>query len=298
MITPINFLTLKCTLSIGVVEYFAESNFSIKNDAYFCYLIPLTTTKIYHCMHIFLNIVLMNFLVLFLSNFLGKTILGELQVDELSERASQAFNRGLELRDNLFVDTGGIYLHSEPIPHDATVVSVRSFGYIKDEILSHLFFSEDDTLAEGSGEVVGAFATLYVLVYRPDQEGREYSLVHGPNETTHQLTPAILPESSGALGWEVKKGDMIGVFIPDSCEAFDFGLTRVLKACPSQVNFVTLPLECLSALYSPLVGDSAENVSRTISASDFEEVQLRLNLEVTLTAEGMYIYIYMCVMHI
>ena len=186
---------------------------------------------------------------------------------------------------SLYFNTGGIYLHSTPIPYDTTILAIKEFGYAQDDVLEDVLLPDSEEIGEGSGSgamLAIGLAFLYVVVYRLDQDSGQYNLVHGPELLLHDLEPGFLPMTVGeSLGWAVREGDLVGVSIPSEC-AFNTFNGTVFRSCPSQPNLIIPAHECLSALYAPSVGTAHEDIHQTISMDALEEVQVRLNMEVFL----------------
>ena len=177
-----------------------------------------------------------------------------------------------------YINTSGLYLQSLPIPQDGTITQIRAFGYPNDATLSQL----DIGTTENTNIV---HSTLAVAVYRPDAQEDVYKLVHGPAAITHEFMPGVLPTPN----WLVKKGDRVGTIIPRACTNTS---NRVM--CPSQVNLRTKSGDCLSAWYANGTVNRTGNMDQ-ISLAEFQEVSVRLNVEVTIsTRDGKAIHGYNC----
>ena len=184
------------------------------------------------------------------------TIIGQIDQELLDK-----FFENEDYRD-FYVNTGGIYLLPEPVPFNGKIIMLRAYGFVD--------WTLDTTDLDAfipQPEVNNSGAFLYVLVYRPSENGSIYNLVHDLTQLNHRYTPGRLPQNAGgALSWGVKQGDLIGVYIPQQC---------VNKTgsylCPSQVNLKTN--DCLSAFYHPAL-EGVDNLHR----QEFKEVQLQLNL--------------------
>lgn len=179
-----------------------------------------------------------------------------------------------------FFETSGIYLLPEPIPYDGAVLQLRVFGFLNDESLEILFGANGFMFNDNMGfNQVDAY--LYIVVYRPDPSRNAYNLIKGPILVTHQFAPAVLPKNNNeVLGWPVKEGDKVGVYIPERCMNESSGILL----CPSQANLdfrhvFPNSTECRSAFYSPT---GLEGLN-TISVDQFSEVQVRLNMEVKIS---------------
>lgn len=182
-----------------------------------------------------------------------------------------------------FINTSGLYLHTQPIPQDGTIIQLRMFGYLKNDYLqllndSNTTNSSDttDTSTESSNITKFTFSALpftYLLVYRPDSERNIYSLLHGPTLVAHELVPGVLP-SNGSLNWPVNEGDKVGVLIPSTCVNSSRGLM-----CPLHVNLRTVDGDCSTALFS----SRAEDELGQIPKDEFEVVNLKLNVEAVIS---------------
>jgi hypothetical protein len=172
-----------------------------------------------------------------------------------------------------FLQTGGsIYLFSEPVPDNGTLFQIQIFGYFRDDDFQRLLSSTTLTSTFN--------AYLFVVVFRPEAGTGSYRLVHGPQEDRHLLQPDNLN-----VEWPVQRGDLVGVIIPSSCinETSLDGRLRIL--CPSRVDLRTDPWDCSSAFYSPFDTDLGLNSEdlKNIPASRFEEVQVQLSMEVSIS---------------
>ena len=180
-----------------------------------------------------------------------------------------------------FLQTGGsIYLFSEPVPNNGTLFQIQTFGYFTDENFQRLLSSTSLT------RIFNAY--LFVVVFRPEAEKGSYRLIHGPQEDRHLLEPENL-----TVEWPVQRGDLVGVIIPRSCtnetNVID-GRERIV--CPSRVDLRADPWDCSSAFYSPFDTDLGLNSEdlRNIPTNQFEEVQVQLSMEVSISPiDGMFI---------
>lgn len=177
--------------------------------------------------------------------------------------------RNFTATQDFFVNSGGIYLFPEAVPSDRRLLSVRAYGYF-----GYYDYSSELNLgpplpevSEPDGEIF-----LFVVLYRPSEDGSTYSLAHEPTELRHGFTPGKIPKNQNRpLNWEVQEGDFIGVFIPEVCVYSD----NESYSCVSQVNLKTEG--CRSALYHPaLVGID------NLPEDEFEEVSIWLNVEAVL----------------
>ena len=171
------------------------------------------------------------------------------------------------------INTGGIYLLSEPVPYNAKILSFRGFGplgggtNISMDLDPFIPAPQETDVAAG---LAGPF--FYVLVYR--NESRFYSLVQNLTQFSHGIAPGRLPpDRRETLGWQVQKGDLIGVYIPYMCVNRS---SDGLPMCPSQINFIAN--NCRSALYHPAM-DGVDDLLR----SEFREVSTSLNMEAILS---------------
>lgn len=168
------------------------------------------------------------------------------------------------------MNTGGVYLFPDPVPHNATIVSFRGFGVTGDRFNESL---DSDPLIPAAREtdvavdLVAPF--LYVLLYRPTAN-TFYTLVEDLTQLAHGFAPGRVPADRGkTLDWDARKGDFIGAYIPYSCvNRTSDGLLQ----CPSQINLVVN--NCRSALYHPAL--SGVN---NVLMSEFQEVSVSLNME-------------------
>ena len=181
-----------------------------------------------------------------------------------------------EAATGFYVNTGGIYLHRNPIPFDGTLLAIEVFGFTGEASIdsiteSDIFFPEPlITPAFINGQFSEPF--LFILIYRPIMDGTVYELVHGPTQMSHGLAPERI-----FLQFDVQEGDFIGVYIPREC------VNRTdteHPQCPSQVNLRTN--SCRSAFYySGLDGVDS------IPVMEFEEVSVNLNM-LAVFAPGKY----------
>ena len=178
--------------------------------------------------------------------------------------------------DDLFVQTGGVYLLADPVPFDGVILQIKAFGLVTAEQFD-IYSSGGNALAP----------TAYALTYTQDPDINAYSVSNGPQYFYHSFTPAILPKNqSEVLNWPVMKGDHIGVFIPHVClNRTDNG--QPVLYCPSQVNLLTNEGECVSSYYSNNSGPGDEGNFDVgdLNNVQFEEVMVRLNME-ALIMEG------------
>ena len=173
---------------------------------------------------------------------------------------------------NHHINTSGIYLLNESVPFDGRILRIRAYGYFSDENILW------DTYRNTSSTDIYSF--LFVVVYRINEKGSAYDLIHGPARISHDtISPGSLPTSSNmdqTLDWSIEYGDKIGVFLPDDCVNGSDGNLM----CPSHVNLVVGNESCLSAEYRSGGGSLAD--LDDVRIDSFEEVQLMLNLEVTI----------------
>ena len=178
--------------------------------------------------------------------------------------------------NQFFLQTGGLYLFSEPVPDDGEIVSIESFGYLSDE-----------NLAPGFQFVPFIFA----VVFRQDVGNGLYQLMHGPQFLAHGFAPGTLPMEGEVLDWPVTRGDMIGAIVPSCCTNITIPSNETLEFCPAQINLRTAPMDCLSALYYPFntgVDFDFEDL-QTIEEAQFMKVQVSLNMEVLISPNGMFL---------
>ena len=199
----------------------------------------------------------------------GNTIIGELNENLLVKYF--ATNGNVTAVQKFFIKSGGIYLFPEAVPSDGRLLSVRAYGYLgsyDDPSMELKLGPSLPEVSEPNGEIF-----LFVVLYRPSEDGNTYSLAHEPAELKHGFTPGTIPRNqSGSLDWEVQEGDLIGVFIPEVCVYS----SNETYSCASQVNLRTD--ECRSALYHPALED-INNLPR----EEFEEVSVWLNVEAVLS---------------
>ncbi len=199
-------------------------------------------------------------------------------IGQINQSLLNTFYSDEEAYRELFVNTG-VYLLPEPAPFNRKVVSMKAYGFLDLTINTTTNLgpfipmpSESGVLVTNESSVAAPF--LYVLVYRPTKNGSVYSLVQNLTQLSHGFTAGRLPmNQSRTLDWEVQKGDLIGAYIPRQCVK----RSDSIPMCPSQINLRTD--DCLSAFYHPALKD-VDNLSRT----EFREVSLQLNLEVTLSS--------------
>ena len=218
--------------------------------------------------------------------YAGNTIIGGVQTQSIDEFTVQAFatqgNLSVDLNRFILSTSGSIYLFPEPVPHDGVIFHIISFGYISQESLV-------EVLSLPPENDFGAY--LFAVVFRRDAESGSYQLVHGPEEHSHFIAPAILD-----VPLTVREGDLVGALIPNYC----FNRTASFLRCPSQVNLRADPWDCSYALYYPLNMDEGidgeEWRSVSIPEDDFVEVQVNLNMEFSIsrstTEDGTYVIIY------
>ncbi len=200
--------------------------------------------------------------------------------DALIANIITAFRENRTVTD-FYIQTGGIYLFSEPVPYNSKIARIRAFGYVRDEILKWIFQTEPSNN-------VNVVPILYPLVLRQDLESESYQLIHGSISMSdllfHGLSPGSLPvEEDQVLDWAVKKGDRIGALIPPDCFPNPNVPSQLL--CPSYINLRATPQECLSALYYE-VDDMEDLEDVNFPVNQFNEVHVRLNLEATLVPQG------------
>ena len=182
----------------------------------------------------------------------------------------------INVNENLFMDfikIGGIYLIRKPIPSSGTVIDVTIFGRWNFNLNPINSTNSDFFLPKPSeSQRPSDFLFLYVMTYRPSQDGTVYKIVHGPAQVDHgALSSGRLPfDQSQSLNWEVQKGDLLGVYIPREC------VNGSSLQCPSQVNFKTEG--CLSAYYHPGL-----NGVDDIPINEFQEVSVQLSIETLLS---------------
>ena len=200
--------------------------------------------------------------------------MGEIKDNVVSEAifsSNQAADENFSPED-LFVQTGGVYLLADPVPFDGVILQVKAFGLVTAEHLDFVLSGVTD---------LSPYA--YALTYTQDPDTNAYSVSNGPQYFYHSFIPAILPKNqSEILNWPVMKGDRIGVFIPHECTNYTYELY-----CPSQVNLLTNERECASAYFSNNSGPGDEGNFDVGDLNDvqFEEVMVRLNME-ALIMEG------------
>lgn len=193
----------------------------------------------------------------------GNIVIGEVQSEKIGNTFAMFQEEGRSL-NQLFLQTNGIYLFSHSVPDSGKIFQISSFGYFSDESL----------------EREGVIPYLFIVVFRYEAESGSHQLIHGPEELTHIFTPGFM-----AVEWPVQRGDMVGALIPNSCK----NLTLTSIGCPSQINLRTDPWDCSSALYYPFntdMGFDSEDL-RSIPDDEFEEVQVKLSMEVFISPNGM-----------
>ena len=200
--------------------------------------------------------------------------MGEIKDDAILEAifSNEQSPDGNFPQDDLFVQTGGVYLLADPVPFDGVILQIKAFGLVTAEQL--------DIYYSGVTEVA---PYAYALTYTQDPDTNAYSVSNGPQNFYHSFVPAILPRNgSEILNWPVKKGDRIGVFIPHECTNHTYALY-----CPSQVNLLTNEEECASAYFSNNSGPGDEGNFDVgeLNNVQFEEVMIQLNME-ALIMEG------------
>ena len=208
----------------------------------------------------------------------GRIVIGGIE-ENLLGFIQYALQRNMTVAGYLYVNTGGLYLLSPSIPEDGNIIEIQVYGYVKDDILGVIFQgrSLEELVELNNVTFPNDIATyLFVSVYRPDTKRGTYDMIHGPTRVIHGFAPGMLPKSGDILEWPVKEGDKIGVFIPDDCFVESTGESTSIKLCPSQVNFQTL--ECQTALFV----ESENEDEESIGIEEFQEVVVKLNVEVTL----------------
>ena len=198
--------------------------------------------------------------------------MGEIKDDDLLESIlkNEQSPDGNFSPEDLFVQTGGVYLLADPVQFDGVILQIKAFGLVTAEQL--------DIYYSGVTEVT---PYAYALTYTQDPNTNAYSVSNGPQYFYHSFTPAILPKNqSEVLNWPVKKGDRIGVFIPHECINHTDNGKPVLY-CPTHVNLLTHEGECTSSCYSNNSGPGDEGNFDVgdLNNVHFEEVMVRLNME-------------------
>ena len=80
-----------------------------------------------------------------------------------------------------YVNTGGIYLHRQPIPINGSIVAIDIFGF---ENTNFIIANADSFLSEPSEPppFPGNFRCQPLLVYRECANDTVHELVHGPKQ--------------------------------------------------------------------------------------------------------------------
>lgn len=161
-------------------------------------------------------------------------------------------------------------MFSRPVPTRGEIFQIRAYGYYSDES----YALEAEYFAEG---LVYFDAYLFVVVFRHDAESGLYQLIHGPVELVHGVTVGTL-----AVQWPVQSGDLVGALIPNSCKN---RTTPGIFGCPAYIDTRTDPWNCSSAIYYPFDADMGldSETLRSISKDQFEEVQVHLNMDVSIS---------------
>jgi hypothetical protein len=198
----------------------------------------------------------------------GNTIIGDFQADSVSINFFALTSNRINSTSQFFLQTGGsLYLFSDPIPEDGKIIQIKSFGYYSDENLALL----------SSAATTDFDAYLFAVVFRREAESGLYQLIHEPEEIIHQTTPGLM-----TVEWPVQSGDLVGALIPTSC----INRTQSTVSCPSRIDLrnTTNPWDCSSALFHPFNTDTGLNSDdlRSIPVDQFEEVQVHLNMEVSI----------------
>lgn len=177
-----------------------------------------------------------------------------------------------------YVNTGGVYLLTEPVPYNGRITILKAYGFadfqlnITTDLAPFLPELYEVPLSNNNDNISIGPSFLFTLIYRPVQDGSVYRLVRNLTQLNHGFSPGFLPvDPSQTLNWEVQKGDLIGVYIPRHCVNRSDGIL----VCPSQVNLVAdSTSSCSSAMYHSAWGGVDNLVS-----SEFKEVSLQLNIE-------------------
>ena len=196
----------------------------------------------------------------------------------------------LEPVTDLYVSTGGLYLLPENVSFQGLVREICVYGYTKQEYL--------DAYMKRLRPFV------YVMLYRNDPENwDEYYMVYRPALVYHTPEVGCLDAGKNGLEWKVEVGDKIGVFILENCinvtDMPDQLINNFIKGdnffdvlCPSQINIINGPVECLSALF---LNNSRElileELDHIINIEDVIYVSVHLNVKVVLSPmenEGKY----------
>lgn len=195
--------------------------------------------------------------------------MGQVQEESVIENLLMAGMEDTSV-DMFYVQTSGLYLFSAPVPDRGAIVHIRSFGYVSDES----FEQPDDIIPY-----------LYVVVFRHEVARRSYRLLRTPAKLTHGRAPGVLPKGNGVLNITVRRGDRIGAIIPKSCTNVSYN-NDDHTLCPSQINLRTGPTVCTTALFHYYNTDTMDpdfEDLESISEDQFEEVQIKLNMEVLIS---------------
>ena len=196
-------------------------------------------------------------------------MIGEIKDRGLILNVFSAFFAGNLSVSNFYIQSGGVYMLPEPVPHDGRVLHVRAYGYFSGENLLRVLGPDPESAAP----------SLLVLVFRLDEESKSYQILYN-----HLLTHGEFPGEVN-LDWQVQRGDRIGAFIPYSCNSKNITGDTILL-CPSQINIRVERSSCLSALYHP-ADLNALNYNDSIPADQFQEVQVQLNIEALISPTSM-----------
>lgn len=198
----------------------------------------------------------------------GNIIMGEVRDATVITNTFDSFDENISVSD-FYIQTSGLYLLSERLSDDGEIINVRAFGHLSDANLRRAFD-------------IFVLPQLFIVVFRHDEQSGSYRLIHEPKELTHTVSPGILPADGESLNWPVRRGDRIGAVIPNSC----LNVTEEFIKCPSQINLLARADDCLSALYHPFNTDTGFEGLGNIPDDQFDEVQVKLNMEVLISPNG------------
>ena len=201
----------------------------------------------------------------------------------------------------LHVDNTGLYLLT--LPTGGKVIEICALGYLRTE--------HEHKLRDESGDIdlvnvmLGLF--VYVILYRPVANFAAgthtlYTMVYDPIVVSHEIFPGCISRDD-VFNWEVDKGDLLGLFIPDNCTTLDdlsprddmdaFTEMDLMENefCPAQINLVNDPGQCFHALYLNTSESATLDQIESFDIWQVNDVSTKLNINVTIEG-GKYVQIF------
>ena len=171
----------------------------------------------------------------------------------------------------------GLYLLSQPVPFNGTVARVRACGLL-------LAKDTKSILEQVNYITMFAFVAIYRQVGSTENYIRRYIpyLLHYIVSRSERFGCGV--NDLTALGWNVSRGDRVGVLVPHTtCFHFSDNSSTVMAACPAHVNLIDPVKNCSQAYF--FRGSSlptSSEVPEKLTLRDGYPQNVFINLEITI----------------